>query len=289
VRALERELANICRKVARQVVKEGKDKPIEIIAKSVPAHLGVPKFRLSKTESGDEIGLTNGLSVTAWGGDLLACEVAVLVGKGKMIITGLLEKGMEESAQAAMSYVRSRAKAFRLDADFYQKIDVHVHFPEFVPKDGPSAGVTMATSLVSALLQVPVKRDLAMTGELTLRGRVLPVGGLKEKLLAAHRCGIGTVVVPKENRKDLREVPRRVLRSARIVLVDHMDEVLREALAHPDLCALLGPPGPLMEFRHGELVVRDVGPWADDGLERAPMQQQGPCEPGARGSEPPGG
>ena len=140
---------------------------------------------------------------------------------------------MEESAQAAMSYVRSRAEALGLEPDFYQKVDVHVHFPEFVRKDGPSAGVTMATSLASALIKVPVKRDLAMTGEITLRGRVMPIGGLKEKLLAAHRSGITTVIVPKENRKDLREVPRRVLKATRIVLVEHMDEVLREALCLP--------------------------------------------------------
>ncbi len=210
---------------------EGKEKPIEVVAKDVPKYLGVPKFRVGKKEEHDEIGLTNGLSVTSnGGGELLACEVAVVPGKGKLVITGLLEKGMEESAQAAMSYVRSRAEALGLEPDFYQKVDVHVHFPEFVRKDGPSAGVTMATSLASALIKVPVKRDLAMTGEITLRGRVMPIGGLKEKLLAAHRSGITTVIVPKENRKDLREVPRRVLKATRIVLVDHMDDVLREAL-----------------------------------------------------------
>ncbi len=255
VRSLEREIASISRKVARQVVNEGK-KPIEVVAKDVPKYLGVPKFRVGKKEEHDEIGLTNGLSVTSnGGGELLACEVAVVPGKGKLAITGLLEKGMEESAQAAMSYVRSRAEALGLDADFYQKIDVHVHFPEFVRKDGPSAGVTMATSLASALIKVPVKRDLAMTGEITLRGRVMPIGGVKEKLLAAHRSGITTVIIPKENRKDLREVPRRVLKSTRIVLVEHMDDVLREALCLPLSSPLLGAPGERWEYREGELVM----------------------------------
>jgi ATP-dependent Lon protease len=173
-----------------------------------------------------------------------------------MLITGLLEKGMEESAQAAMSYVRSRAVVLGLEPDFYQKVDVHVHFPEFIRKDGPSAGVTMATSLASALVKVPVKRDLAMTGELTLRGRVMPIGGLKEKLLAAHRSGITTVIVPRENRKDLREVPRRVLKATRIVLVEHMDEVLREALCFKDAAAVVGPPRETWEYIDGELVVR---------------------------------
>jgi ATP-dependent Lon protease len=264
VRSLERELASVCRKVARQVVNDAKEAaltpanvaPIEIVAKTIPKYLGVPKFRLGKREERDEVGLTNGLSVTSnGGGELLACEVAVVPGKGKLVITGLLEKGMEESAQAAMSYVRSRAKVLGLEDDFYQKVDVHVHFPEFIRKDGPSAGVTMATSLASALIKVAVKRDLAMTGELTLRGRVMPIGGLKEKLLAAHRSGITTVIVPKENRKDLREVPRRVLKATRIVLVDHMDEVLREALCLADPDALFGPPRVTMEYRDGELYV----------------------------------
>ncbi len=260
VRSLDREIASICRKVARQVVDGGeaaKGQAVEVAAKNVPQYLGVPKFRLNKKEERDEVGLTNGLSVTnSGGGELLACEVAIVPGKGKLVITGLLEKGMEESAQAAMSYVRSRAGVLGLDPDFYQKIDVHVHFPEFVRKDGPSAGVTMATSLASALVKVPVKRDLAMTGELTLRGRVMAIGGLKDKLLAAHRAGITTVVIPRENRKDLREVPRRVLKAMRIVLVEHADEVLREALSVPDPEALFGPVRESWEYVGGELVVR---------------------------------
>jgi ATP-dependent Lon protease len=285
VRALEREIASITRKVARQVVAEGKEKAVEVAGKDVPRYLGVPKFRVGKKEEHDEIGMTNGLSVTSnGGGELLACEVAVVPGKGKLVITGLLEKGMEESAQAAMSYVRSRAEALGLDPDFYQKIDVHVHFPEFVRKDGPSAGVTMATSLASALMKVPVKRDLAMTGEITLRGRVMPIGGVKEKLLAAHRSGISTVIVPKENRKDLREVPRRVLRATRIVLVDHMDDVLREALA---LTAMQTSPFGLgrerWEYRDGELViipgeVRPAPPQLSDPGASAPQPAPPPAQ-----------
>jgi ATP-dependent Lon protease len=282
VRALEREIASIARKVARQVVAEGKEKAIEVVGKDVPRYLGVPKYRVGRKEEHDEIGLTNGLSVTSnGGGELLACEVAVVPGKGKLVITGLLEKGMEESAQAAMSYVRSRAEALGLEGDFYQKADVHVHFPEFVRKDGPSAGVTMATSLASALMKVPVKRDLAMTGEITLRGRVMPIGGVKEKLLAAHRSGITTVVVPKENRKDLREVPRRVLRATRIVLVDHMDDVLREALVLPPSRVLFGPSRERWEYREGELVVIPE----EGGAPRAPESE--PTAPIGEPAAPP--
>ena len=254
VRSLERELAAVCRKVALKVVKEGKDQSIEIRGADVPTYLGVPKFRLGKKEEADAIGLTHGLSVSGYGGDILDCEVSVVAGKGKLVITGLLEKGMEESAQAAMSYIRSRSAALKLDPDFYQKVDVHVHFPEFVPKDGPSAGVTMATSIASALTRVPVRNEVAMTGEITLRGRVMPIGGLKEKILAAHRNGITTVLIPKENRKDLREIPRRVLKALRVVLVEHMDDVLREAMTFSEPDTLFGPRRSLIEYRNGELI-----------------------------------
>ena len=207
VRSLERELASICRKVALKVVKEGKEQAIELKSRDVPSYLGVPRFRIGRTEEQDEIGLVHGLSVSEHGGDILDCEATVVPGKGKLVITGLLEKGMEESGQAAMSYIRSRAGVLRLEPNFYQKKDVHVHFPDFVRKDGPSAGVTMATSIASAFTRLPARHEVAMTGEITLRGRVMPIGGLKEKLLAAHRGGIKTVLVPKENRKDLREIP----------------------------------------------------------------------------------
>jgi ATP-dependent Lon protease len=257
VRNLDREIASVFRKLARKVVSNPEQKEGFVIgAKEVPDFLGVPKFTSNKTEDRDEIGLTNGLSVTSGGGgELLGCEVAVVQGSGKLVITGLLEKGMEESAQAALSYVRSRARTLGLEPDFHAKIDVHVHFPEFIRKDGPSAGVTMATSLASALMKVPVRRDVAMTGEITLRGRVLEIGGLKEKLLAAHRAGIRTVVVPRDNRKDLREVPRRVLKAMRIVLVSHVDDVLREALALEDGDMRFPQTRSIVEYRFGEVVV----------------------------------
>ncbi|MCA9620252.1 MAG: AAA family ATPase, partial [Myxococcales bacterium] len=257
VRSLERELSGVCRKVARQVVKDGKEKPIEVSAKTIPQLLGVPKYRLSRKEDRDEIGLVKGLAVTSHGGDILEAEATVVAGKGKLIITGRLEKGMEESGQAAMSYVRSRLDRLGLSEDHFHSVDVHVHFPEFVRKDGPSAGVTMVTAIASALMQAPVSRDVAMTGEITLRGRVLPIGGLKEKLLAAHRAGLTTVIVPRDNRKDLREIPRRVLKLLRLVLVDHVDDVLREALVLDDPDAVFGPPRTVIEFRKGELVVRE--------------------------------
>jgi ATP-dependent Lon protease len=192
---------------------------------------------------------------------------------------------MEESAQAAMSYIRSRAGALKLEPEFYQKIDVHVHFPDFVRKDGPSAGVTMATSIASALTRIPVRSDVAMTGEITLRGRVMPIGGLKEKLLAANRNRITTVLIPHDNRKDLKEVPRRVLKALRIVLVTHMDEVLRESLKLADPDSLFGPRKPLVEYRFGELFESDDAepkkpPPAGDP---PPAGEPPPAQPGLSG------
>ncbi|RYE80230.1 MAG: endopeptidase La [Myxococcales bacterium] len=255
VRNLEREIGAVCRKMARAVARDGKSKPIEVTPANLPRYLGVPKFRVGKKEAHDEVGLTNGLAVTSVGGEMLTAEVTVVSGKGKLLITGKLGDVMQESGQAAMSYVRSRADALKLDPDFYAKVDIHVHFPEgAIPKDGPSAGITIATCLASALMRVPVRRDVAMTGEITLRGRVLEIGGLKEKLLAAHRAGITTVLVPKENRKDLREVPRRVLKAMRVVCVEHVDDVLREALKLDDPDALLPATGTAVEYRNGELV-----------------------------------
>ena len=267
VRSLEREIASLSRKVALRVVKEGKEQEFTLKGAEIPQWLGVPKYRLGKTEDQDSVGLTHGLAVWTYGGDILDCEVSVVPGKGKLVITGLLEKGMEESAKAAMSYIRARCAVLGLEHGFYEKIDVHVHFPDFVPKDGPSAGVTMATSIASALTKIPVRAELAMTGEITLRGRVMPIGGLKEKLLAAHRNNIKTVLIPKENRKDLREIPRRVLRALRIVLVDHMDDVLREALVLDDPTAMFGEPRVVMEYRKGEF------------LQREPGSEQAPDEP----------
>jgi ATP-dependent Lon protease len=260
VRHLERELATVCRKIARDVV--AKRSPIQIAEggvatpgwkitpKRLPRYLGPHRFRYGRQEGGDEIGLVNGLAVTMHGGDLLATEVSIVAGKGKLVLTGKLGEVMQESAQAAMSYIRARAPSLGLERDFYSRADIHVHLPEgAIPKDGPSAGITMCTGLVSALLRVPVKKDVAMTGEITLRGRVLAIGGLKEKILAAHRSGITTVIMPKENAKDLRDIPKRVLKALRVVPVDHMDEVLRVALALPDPQGFLKEPSVSVDWR----------------------------------------
>ncbi len=254
VRNLERELGSVCRKIARKVVNTDKKEKYRVVAKSIPKYLGVPKFRPESARGKDTIGLTNGLAYTSYGGAILECEVAVVPGKGKLLITGLLEKGMQESAQAAMSYIRSRERLLGLPKDFYGNNDFHIHFPEFVPKDGPSAGVTMATSIASALMRIPVRRNVAMTGEITLRGRIMPIGGLKEKALAAHRAGIDTLLIPKDNRKDLREIPRRVLNATRIVLIEHADEALREALCLSDPEAIFGKRIAPMEYVNGKLI-----------------------------------
>jgi ATP-dependent Lon protease len=193
--------------------------------------LGPPKYTVSKVEENNEIGLTNGLAYTDAGGDMLQIEVSVVPGKGQVKITGKLGEVMQESAATAMSYVRSRAALLGLEKDFYQNIDIHLHVPEgAVPKDGPSAGITMATSITSALLKIPVKRDVAMTGEITLRGRVLPIGGLKEKLLAAKIGNIKTVLIPKENLPDLKKVPKEITKGMKVLSVEHVDQVLRLAL-----------------------------------------------------------
>jgi len=233
VRNLERELASIARKVAREVVRQGEDyKRTKVTPKLVKKYLGVHKYRYGKTESEDRVGVCTGLAFTEVGGELLQTEASVTPGSGKLQVTGHLGEVMQESAGAAMSYIRSRAKQLGLTADFYSKVDIHIHVPEGgTPKDGPSAGITMATSIASALTRVPIKSTVAMTGEITLRGRVLPIGGLKEKLIAAHRGGVEIALVPKENEKDLKDLPPIIKKSIKIVLVEHMDEVLREALA----------------------------------------------------------
>jgi ATP-dependent Lon protease len=235
VRNLEREIAAVCRKVAVEVVKKDRNARIRVSSKTLNAYLGPPRYRFGKAEVEHKIGVATGLAWTELGGELLATEVQVMPGKGKLIITGRLGEVMQESATAAMSYVRSRAEELGLERDFYQKIDLHIHIPEgAIPKDGPSAGITMATALVSALTRVPVRHDLAMTGEVTLRGHVLPIGGLKEKVLAAHRGGIKKVLIPIENEKDIREIPSVILKSIEIELVEHMDQVLRKALLLED-------------------------------------------------------
>ena len=235
VRSLEREIAAICRKVAVEVVRRDRNAHIQIGSKSLHKYLGPVKFRYGKAETEVKIGVTTGLAWTELGGELLATEVTIMPGKGQLIITGKLGDVMQESAQAAMSYVRSRATELGLARDFYQKLDVHIHVPEgAIPKDGPSAGITMATSLVSALMKIPVHNDLAMTGEITLRGTVLPIGGLKEKILAAHRAGIKKVLIPAENEKDIEEIPATVLKTVELELVSHMDQVLKKALVLDD-------------------------------------------------------
>ena len=235
VRNLEREIASICRKGAREIVKSEPDKPILVSGKSVPKYLGVPKFRYGVAEEKDEIGLVNGLAWTEVGGEILNTEVVLMPGRGKLILTGKLGEVMQESAQAALSYVRSRALDLGLSDQFYRKVDIHIHIPEgAIPKDGPSAGITLATAIISALVKKKVRRDLAMTGEITLRGRVLPIGGLKEKIMAAHRGNIKTILIPNENEKDLKEIPQRILKALTVVPVEHIDEVLHEALIIPE-------------------------------------------------------
>ncbi len=231
VRNLEREIASIFRKIARKVVRNKVEKPYRISRESVPQYLGPPKFRHGQIEDKDQIGMVTGLAWTQTGGDLLCVETVIIPGKGALTVTGKLGDVMKESAQAAVSYVRSRTESLMIDPNFYRKNDIHIHIPEgAIPKDGPSAGISMCTSIVSALTKRPVYRDTAMTGEITLRGRVLPIGGLKEKILAAHRGGIKKVIIPKENEKDLKDIPHAVSKQVKIVPVEHMDEVLSHAL-----------------------------------------------------------
>lgn len=232
VRNLEREIGNVCRKVVRRVVKQGAKHSKEVISKAnIAEFLGVQKFRDSVVQEKSEIGLVTGLAWTEVGGSILQTEVQVLDGKGKLTTTGQLGDVMTESAQAALSYVRSRAQHLGLPKDFYRHIDIHVHVPEgAIPKDGPSAGITLATALTSALTMIPVRRDIAMTGEVTLRGKVLPIGGLKEKLLAAHRAGIREAVMPKDNEKDFDELPQLIKDEMKLHFVAEMDDVLRIAL-----------------------------------------------------------
>src|SRR5881398_2377027 len=234
VRSLEREIQNIARKMARKVVTDGASSTVEITPTNVNDFLGVLKYREFWLEKQNEIGLTTGLAWTEVGGSVLATEATLMEGKGRLTLTGKLGDVMQESAQAAMSYVRSRSNLLGLQRDFYRTIDIHVHVPEgAIPKDGPSAGITICTSIVSALTKIPVRCDVTMTGEITLRGKVLPIGGVKEKLLAAHRMGLRTVVLPKDNEKDLADIPQEILSSLTIHIVETMDEVLQIALERP--------------------------------------------------------
>jgi ATP-dependent Lon protease len=231
VRNLERKIAAIMRKVAKKVA-EGQKNKITVDSKNVTKFLGPIKYKSTMLEKKDEIGMATGLAWTEAGGDILFIEVALMPGRGNLILTGQLGDVMKESCQAAMSYIRARARAFGLAEKFYQKLDVHVHVPEgAVPKDGPSAGIAITTAIVSALTKIPVKRTVGMTGEVTLRGRVLEIGGVKEKVIAAHRAGLKTIILPKDNKKDMEDVPQEVLKDLTFKFVEHMDEVLPLALA----------------------------------------------------------
>ena len=230
VRSLERQLAGICRKSAREIVQTSK-KPVRLSKINLQKYLGGPKYRHGIAEERDQVGVTTGLAWTEVGGEILMIEVSLVKGKGQLILTGKLGEVMRESAQAAFSYIRSRAKELGIDEDFHEKYDLHIHIPEgAIPKDGPSAGITMATAILSALTNRTVRKDVAMTGEITLRGRILPIGGLKEKVLAAHRAGIKKIIIPKDNEKDLEEIPANIARKVQFVMVETMDEVWREAL-----------------------------------------------------------
>jgi len=231
VRNLEREISSVCRKLAREVLKERDKSEFKVTEKSIHKYLGPYRFRQEQVEEKDQVGMVTGLAWTQVGGELLFIETLIMPGKGKLTVTGKLGDVMQESAQAALSYVRSRAGNLMIDDKFYKAFDIHIHIPEgAIPKDGPSAGISMCTSLVSALTKRKVYRDIAMTGEITLRGRVLPIGGLKEKIIAAHRGGIKKILIPKENKKDLRDVPKSISKQLEIVPVEHMDEVLTHAL-----------------------------------------------------------
>ena len=233
VRNLEREIAALCRKTAIRLVEDNDlDKCVSISRQNLASFLGVKKYRHEERESESQVGVCAGLAYNQRGGEILMVETSLMSGSGQVVITGQLGDVMTESARAALTYVRSRAEILGLDPRFHRKVDIHVHVPDgATPKDGPSAGITLATSITSALLGIPVRNDVAMTGEISLRGRVLPIGGLREKLLAARRSGIKKVLMPHDNEKDLKEVPAEVLEDLEIVFVDHVDEVLPHALA----------------------------------------------------------
>ncbi len=234
VRSLEREISSVCRKVARKVVVEGKKFSEEFTSEKITEYLGVPRFRPSMAEEQNEVGVATGLAWTEAGGELLVTEATLMPGRGRLTLTGKLGDVMQESAQAAMSYVRAKADELGIPNNFHRKTDVHVHVPEgAIPKDGPSAGITLATALVSALANVETRRDVAMTGEITLRGKVLPIGGVKEKVLAAHRAGLKDIILPKDNEKDLADIPKNVTDVLNIYMVETMSEVLKIAMSRP--------------------------------------------------------
>ena len=248
VRSLEREIASVCRKIARKVVAEGKSYRTEVTGERITEYLGVPKYRPMNAEEQNEVGIATGLAWTEAGGELLLTESTLMPGKGQLTLTGKLGDVMQESAQAAMSYVRAKAEEFGIPKEFNKQTDVHVHVPEgAIPKDGPSAGITITTALVSTLTKIPTRRDVAMTGEITLRGKVLPIGGVKEKVLAAHRANLKTIILPRDNEKDLADIPKAVLDALDLYMVDTMDEVLKIALSEPVTSRLPAPDTPEVE------------------------------------------
>jgi len=245
VRNLERQLANVCRKAAREIAT-GDTSAVRVTTQNLHIYLGAPRFQWGKKAKEDQIGVATGMVYTEVGGDVMPIEVSIMKGKGSLMLTGKLGEVMKESAQAGFSYIRSRARELGIEEDFHTKNDIHIHVPEgAVPKEGPSAGISMATAVVSALTRRPVKANVAMTGEITLRGRVLPIGGVKEKLLAAHRAGITEIILPKENEKDLEEIPGNIRKKLEIHLCEHMDEVLRIALSDKEQDDMLPPPDQL--------------------------------------------
>jgi ATP-dependent Lon protease len=234
VRSLEREIANVVRKSAAQIV-EHKKNSVRITPDNLRKYLGIKRFRYDKVNQKDEIGVVTGLAWTSVGGDTLFIEVSVMQGTGKLELTGQLGDVMKESARAGLSYIRSKCEELGINPEFSKNLDIHIHVPEgATPKDGPSAGITMTTALISALTKTPVHKHVAMTGEVTLRGRVLPIGGLKEKVLAANRAGIKKIIIPIENEKDLEEIPANVKKTIEFVLASHMDEVIEHALNRGD-------------------------------------------------------
>ncbi len=265
VRELDRQLAAVCRKVAREILTTER-KGTRITPNNLTEYLGAPRYRQSVLDQVDRIGVVTGLAYTEVGGDIMEVEVTVVAGKGNLVLTGKLGEVMRESAQAALSFVRSRTGQLGIRDDFYEHYDVHVHVPEgAVPKDGPSAGITITTALVSALTGRPVRGQAAMTGEITLRGRILPVGGLKEKLLAARRSGVKLVLLPEENKKDVSEIPENILQDLDIRFVEHMDQVL-------DLVLLPSPSAPLSQQESSPVespfvppLVAEEGAWVEEG------------------------
>jgi ATP-dependent Lon protease len=276
VRNLEREIATICRKMAKEVAQE-KKAPSRVTPAQLHGFLGAIRFRFGVAEKKDEIGVATGLGATQVGGDVMSVEVTLMRGRGNLTLTGHLGDVMQESAKAAFSYTRSRAKELGIDDDFYRRTDVHIHVPAGqIPKDGPSAGITMATSLISALTKKPVRKDVAMTGEVTLRGKVLPVGAIKEKVLAAHRAGITTIILPKENEKDLEEIPQHVRRDLSIELVENMEQVLKVALLDG-----------MHELARAATALAEAAPNEGEGAEPEPKRGIAPANPGKSQKEKP--